>query len=215
MHTATCPDIYPLIYPKLYQLACSHRRCALVATSNFPCAHVAAAIPRNAAILDLSQKPLLENPQPGSRILVATKVLSERLIRLHRDPGSLRHINRRVFEELVAELFDGFGYSVELTARTRDGGRDVVALGRKDQIQTRYLIECKRPDPGNPVGVGLVRQLLGVVEDERATKGILVATTYFSPDARSFEKRNEWRLELKDYENVLSWMERYVRLKGQ
>ncbi len=114
----------------------------------------------------------------------------------------------------MAELFDGFGYSVELTARTRDGGRDIIAIGLKDQIHTKYLIECKRPDPGHPIGVGFVRQLLGVVEDERATKGLLVATTYFSSDARALEERNEWRLELKDYEQVLDWIAQCVQLKG-
>lgn len=133
---------------------------------------------------------------------------------LYRAPSQLQFIDRRQFEEVVAELFSGFGYSVELTAQTRDGGRDIVAVGRKDQIKTKYLIECKRPDPGNPVRVGVVRQLLGVVEDEKATKGLLVATTYFTRDARSLEARNEWRLELKDYNTLLDWIEHYVRLKG-
>ena len=64
---------------------------------------------RNAALLDLSLK---------------------------RDPSQLCEIDRRVFEELVAELFDGFGYAVELTARTRDGGRDMIAVGQKDLIST-------------------------------------------------------------------------------
>ena len=186
--------------------------------SNFPYAVLAGVqAHRNAAILDLDQKkPQLLEEQPDSRspILVATAALCERLLELHRDPQQLRRIERRQFEEVIAELFHGFGYSVELTARTRDGGRDIIALGRNDQIRTKYLIECKRPDPGNPVGVGLVRQLLGVVEDERATKGLLVATTYFSPDARAFEERNEWRLELKDYEHVVDWIAYYVQLKG-
>ena len=186
--------------------------------SNFPYAQLAALrADRGTAILDLSQKkPLLleQQPNPGSQILVATTVLAERLVELHRDPGQLRRIERRLFEEVVAELFHGFGYSIELTARTRDGGRDIIALGHNDQIRTKYLIECKRPDPGNAVGVGLVRQLLGVVEDEGATKGLLVATTYFSRDALAFEERNEWRLELKDYEHVVDWIARYVQIKG-
>jgi HJR/Mrr/RecB family endonuclease len=37
-------------------------------------------------------------------------------------------LNRRLFEEFVAELFHEFGYEVELTKRTRDGGRDVIAI---------------------------------------------------------------------------------------
>jgi HJR/Mrr/RecB family endonuclease len=140
--------------------------------------------------------------------------LARRLLDLHRQPEHLRTIDRRQFEELVAELFDGFGYAVELTAMTRDGGRDIVAVSARDQLRVKYLIECKRPDPGNHFGVGVVRQLLGVVEDERATKGIVVTTTYFSPEARALEMRNEWRLELKEHDQVIDWIGQYVASKG-
>src|SRR5258707_66081 len=95
-----------------------------VSQSNFPYAQLAGLQAyRNAALLDLSQrKPQLleQQPESGSLILVAATALSKRLIELHRDPEQLRRIERRLFEEVVAELFHGFGYSVELTARTRD-----------------------------------------------------------------------------------------------
>ncbi|MCI0565146.1 MAG: restriction endonuclease [Nitrososphaera sp.] len=184
--------------------------------SNFPYAQIAAAQAQRSAAILLSEKPKLLEEQPylGSPILLATTALCERLVHLHRDPKQLHSLNRRLFEELVAELFDGFGYSVELTAQTRDGGRDVIAIGNKDLVRTKFLIECKRPEPGTAIGVGFVRQLLGVVEDERATKGILVATTYFSPDAKAFQERNEWRLDLQDYDQIVDWISRYVQLKG-
>ena len=173
---------------------------------------------RRAAIFALlHERPQLlqEQPDPHSPIVVATSALGSRLTELYRDPKQLLVIDRRGFEEVVAEILSGLGYSVELTARTRDGGRDIVAIGLKDQIHAKYLVECKRPDPGNPVGVGIVRQLFGVVEDESATKGILVATTYFSADALAFEERNRWRLELKDYDRVLDWIGEYLRLKDR
>ena len=78
-------------------------------------------------------------------------------------------MNRRGFEELVAELFGGFGYEVELTKQTRDGGRDIVAI-KRGEVQVKYLIECKRPDPGGHVGVGPARELLGVLTDEKAQR---------------------------------------------
>lgn len=188
------------------------------ARSSFPYAQLAAAHSRrrNAALLFSNKPTLLEaEPEAGSSIVLATTTLSEGLIQLYRDPQALRQIDRRLFEELVAEIFEGFGYKVELTAKTKDGGRDVIAVGMPDHIQVKYLIECKRPDPGNAIGVGIVRQLLGVVEDERATKGILVATTYFSPDAKALEARNKWRLELKEYEQIVEWIARYIQLKGK
>lgn len=80
-------------------------------------------------------------------------------------------------------------------------------------IVSKYLIECKRPDPGNHIGVGVVRELMGVKHDERATKVIAVTTTYFSPDAHQFQKRNKWELELKEYEDITSWIKEYLKLK--
>lgn len=71
--------------------------------------------------------------------------------RLSRFKDDLRVIDRRQFEELIAELFVGFGYEVELTRRTRDGGKDIVAIKRRE-VNTKYLIECKRPAPGILLG---------------------------------------------------------------
>ena len=169
-----------------------------------------------AASLSRSKPTLLEEElDTTSRIVVATGAATERLAQIYGDPQQLLEIDRRRFEEVIAEIFHGFGYIVELTAQTRDGGRDIVALGTMDQIRTKYLIECKRPDPGNPVGVSFVRQLLGVVEDERATKGLLVATTRFTPDARALEQKNQWRLELKEFEQIMQWISLYLQLKSK
>ena len=191
----------------------------MVFRSKYPFAQLHAVRSRNVAILAalIAKKPKLlkEQPDADSPIVLATWSLTQKLIQLHNEPNTLRTLDRRLFEEIVAEIFDGFGYETELTAKTRDGGRDIIAVGNRQQIATKYLIECKRPDSGNPVGVGLVRQLLGVVEDEKATKGLLVSTTYFSPDAKAFEERNEWRLQLNDFEHITAWIAQYLEIKGE
>jgi hypothetical protein len=120
-------------------------------------------------------------------------------------PSEMKTMNRRLFEELVAELWDGFGYEVELTQRTRDGGKDIIAV-RHAHVSERFLIECKRPDPGNPIGVQTVRELFGVKTDDGATKAILATTSYFSPDAKQFFERHKWELEGKDYEGLVGWL---------
>jgi restriction endonuclease Mrr len=117
------------------------------------------------------------------------------------------------FEKFVAYLFEQLGWEVELTARTRDGGRDVIAV-RKSEIGLRMLIECKRYDPSRKIGVELVRSLLGVTVDERATKGILATTSTFTNDARGFLDRHIWQLEGRDYAGILDWVNR-VRSKAR
>jgi restriction system protein len=121
-------------------------------------------------------------------------------------------IGHRRFEELVAELFSGFGYDVELTAQTRDGGRDVIAIGGTE-VQSKYLIECKRPEPGGVVGIRPVRELYGVKEDEGATKAILATTAYFSYDAMLFFERHRWELEPRDFDGLMEWVTLYLNRK--
>jgi len=128
-------------------------------------------------------------------------------------PNELKQIDRRLFEELIAELFSGFGFEIELTKQTRDGGRDIVAI-KSSEVELKYLIECKRPNPENVVGIRPVRELYGVKQDEKATKAILATTTYFSPDALQFFERNKWELEPKDFEGINSWIADYLKIKS-
>ena len=155
------------------------------------------------------------SPRDGEQsILSIVSFVDERLIaELYRDPTQLRTIDRRLFEEVIAQLFHGFGYHVELTKRTRDGGKDIIAIGRRE-VQSKYLIECKRPDPGNPVAVTTVRELYGVKLDDLATKGIIVTTTFLTSDAREFIEKHRWELEGKEYDDIVAWLRRYQKKRG-
>lgn len=155
----------------------------------------------------------IDRPIAGSTILVVSEFVGKALIEhFHQHPQDLRRIDRRRFEELVAELFHGFGYDVELTSQTRDGGKDVVAIKRIDDISVKYLIECKRPDPGNIVPVCVVRELLGVRADEHATKAILVTTTRISAEAERLVERHKWELEAKVYVDIVRWLDDYIAM---
>jgi restriction endonuclease Mrr len=157
----------------------------------------------------------LSPPDAGQSIIQVASFVDRALIeRFAKYPDDVRLIDRRRFEELVAELFAGFGYETELTQRTRDGGKDIIAIRRRE-VDLRFLIECKRPDPGNPVGVRPVRELLGVKVDDGATKAILATTTYFTPDAKLFSERHRWELELKDFEAVKAWIAQYLCSRGR
>lgn len=163
---------------------------------------------------DFSAKFELDD-QAGSNSIIQIATLFDRALieRLHQYPDDLRVIDRRRFEQLIAELFAGFGYEVELTQRTRDGGKDIIAI-KRCEIDLRFLIECKRPDPGNPVSVSTVRELYGVKVDDGASKAILATTTYFSPDAKRFSEKHRWELELKDFKAIKGWIAKYLGVNG-
>lgn len=93
------------------------------------------------------------------------------------------------FEHLTAALFESMKYKVSVTQSSYDEGIDVNAekqeLGQKEKV----VIQCKRYTK-QTIGIGEVRNLLGVVHDKKATKGILISTSKFSMEARKFEKKN-------------------------
>lgn len=129
-------------------------------------------------------------------------------------PEILRHISPRAFEELMAEIFSTFGYIVELTAPSKDGGKDIIAVRADHGIISKLLVECKRYVPPNKVGVGLVRQLYAVKQIEHASKALLVTTSYFTREARELEKQYLYELELKDFEAVTEWVKEHSKFKS-
>jgi hypothetical protein len=137
---------------------------------------------------------------------VIASISDELIVTLGRRPELLYQLSPRAFEELMAEVFASLGYTVQLTAQTRDGGKDLIAVASLHGIEMRLLVECKRYARDRKVDVGLVRQLYGVKQMERATKAILATTSYFSPDARSVERQFIHELELKDYDAVVRWI---------
>ena len=115
-----------------------------------------------------------------------------------------------LFEKLVADVCAELGWTVELTAPSNDGGRDIIAI-QHGPTYAKYLIECKFWQ--RRVGVQIVRALHGVLEDEGATKAILVTTQGVTGPARDYVERHRWRLEVRDLEGLLRWLEDAQRVQ--
>ena len=113
-------------------------------------------------------------PRGGFVARVDVEEINDELFRYFAThPERMRDMPPRKFEEFVAELFKAKGYDVELTPKTKDGGFDIRAFSRSDTGSLLTLIECKRYAEQQKVQVGIVRELYGVVDDQRATCGII------------------------------------------
>ncbi len=133
-------------------------------------------------------------------------VSNEFLLKLHNDPKLLYDVSPRLFEEIVAELLHRLKYTITLTPSSKDGGKDIYAA-KHDHLGTfLYVVECKKYAPDHPVGVGLVRQLNGVVQAEQATAGILATTSFFTRGAKEFQQNIAFQLSLKDYFGIQGWL---------
>jgi len=98
------------------------------------------------------------------------------------------------------------GYKVDLTKATRDGGKDLIIANHSDIGNFIFYVECKKYSPTIPVGVNLVRELAGTVLADRVTAGIMVTSSYFSPDAINYSTQVKHQLSLIDYLKLKDWI---------
>jgi restriction system protein len=125
------------------------------------------------------------------------------------------------FERLIIDLLVRMGYGGGRTemgralGRTGDGGVDGVI--KEDELGLDVLyVQAKRLDPNNGVPLCEVRDFVGGLEGHRATKGVLVTTSYFPSTAYDFIARVSKRVVLIDGEELAKLMIRHrvgVRVK--
>lgn len=113
------------------------------------------------------------------------------------------------FEHLLREIFEKEfslnGGEVKVTQASRDGGVDAVAFDPDPIRGGKIVIQAKRYT--NTVGVSAVRDLYGTVLNEGATKGILVTTSDYGPDAYEFSKNKP--ITLMNGANLLYLLEKF------
>jgi len=148
-----------------------------------------------------------------SNLIEVGHSINEKLISLlANNPRKLYELSPQAFEELIAYLFDGFGYDVELTASTRDGGKDIIAICNRPS-KRKYLIECKKYSKSNKVGIDVVQRLHGVINGDGASNGIIATTSTFTKPALDYMSKEhiEYRLNGHDFKGIQDWLNLYER----
>ena len=122
-------------------------------------------------------------------------------------------LSPKEFEELIAVLFSRFGFEVECTQQTHDGGKDIIAI-KNDIVRLKYLIECKRYTPPKPIGIDVVQRLHGVTVAAGANKGIIATTTRITQPATNYMTETApWLLEARDFEGIVDWLSLYQKFQ--
>ena len=113
------------------------------------------------------------------------------------------------FEHLVREVFGrefaSRGGEVKITQSSSDGGVDAVAFDPDPISGGKIVIQAKRYT--KTVGVSAVRDLYGTTLNEGASKGILVTTADYGPDAYKFAADKP--ISLLNGANLLFLLERH------
>jgi restriction system protein len=107
----------------------------------------------------------------------------------------------KFFESLVVGLLVAMGYggsrrdAGRAIGQSGDGGIDGIIKEDKLGLDIVY-IQAKRWS--NTVGRPIVQAFAGSLDGQRARKGIMITTSYFSPDARDYVGRIEKKIVLID-----------------
>ena len=125
------------------------------------------------------------------------------------DSTNLAAMDWQDFENLIREVFEKEftqgGGEVRVTQASRDGGVDAIAFDPDPIRGGKLVIQAKRYT--NTVGLSAVRDLYGTVVNEGATKGILVTTSVYGPDAYEFAKGKP--LSLLNGSNLLHLLQKH------
>ncbi|MFC1792727.1 restriction endonuclease [Planctomycetota bacterium] len=141
--------------------------------------------------------------------IALTDITSELKRYFHQHPERLYDLSPRKFEELIASILEDLGFDVHLTQATRDGGTDIIAYIRNAVCEFLTLVECKKYAADRKVGVGIIREVTGVHHLKRATKSLVVTTSFFTKNAIEEAKAIEHQIDLKNYEDIKQWLKEY------
>jgi restriction system protein len=153
---------------------------------------------------------LIEPGQPtdeGVLIAAVTPAWRRFLKLLADDPQAFMQLDSRQMEELIAGGYEQDGWTVTLTPRSGDGGKDVIAV-RHDVGAIRVLDQVKRYGPGLLVNADEVRAMWGVLSrDHLASKAVISTSSSFAPGVfDEFKDSMPTRLELRNGEQVREWL---------
>ncbi|MFT6900761.1 MAG: hypothetical protein ACJAXS_000941 [Colwellia sp.] len=108
------------------------------------------------------------------------------------------------FEELVGAIFREHGWTVELTKKVADGGKDLIML--HNNTGEKAIVECKRYS--NKISVDKVDRLIGVQLIDDVQKAFFVTTSsYTKPAAKRASslglRKYGFEIDLKDGDDIL------------
>ena len=154
----------------------------------------------------LPVRPILEFDMVDPRFIQESDVLGT----IDQRPN-LMELSPKEFEGLISNLFEKMGLDTRQTQATRDGGVDCVAYDPRPIFGGKVIIQAKRYK--NTVGVSAVRDLFGTMQNEGASKGVLVTTSGYGRS--SFEFAEGKPLELLSGSHLLYLLAEHAGIEAR
>ena len=92
---------------------------------------------------------------------------------------------------------------------TKDGGVDVVAVKDLEAVGSfKTLWQAKKKGLNNRVGLSVIRELADTRNEMKASKGIIVTSTYLTRGALARVQRDKYILGKVDRDDLNGWIRR-------
>ena len=167
--------------------------------------HLSAGVSKSPSEL-VPVRPVLEFSMVDPRFVAESDALSE----LDQRPN-LMDLSPTEFEALIQNLFTTMGLEARQTRPSRDGGVDCVAWDPRPIFGGKVVIQAKRYK--NTVGVSAVRDLFGTLQNEGASKGILVTTSGYGQASYDFAQNKP--IGLLDGANLLYLLSEHAGIEAK
>lgn len=103
--------------------------------------------------------------------------------------------------KLYEDIYSEKGYIIEVTKPSKDGGVDIFMINVNDKSK-KYIIQIKRYK--NPIEVSYLRELNGIIEDNKASNAVFVTTSRYTRGCVEFVEDKP--IELIDGDMLVSML---------
>lgn len=154
----------------------------------------------------------LENRDPESPVTKILKECTQLIIKaILNDPATLDDLEWRDLERMVAELFRGLGFEVELTPPAKDGGKDLILELKKNDKNLSYIVEIKHWRSRQKVGKTSINEFIKIIAKEKRAGGLFLSTYGVSSSAvESLTIVERKKVKFADKEKIVSLCETYL-----
>lgn len=161
-----------------------------------------------------AEEPETEDSKLTTRIRTAISEVSSLLAyEIAKNPKALDEIEWRDLERVIAGVFTGLGFEVELTPGSKDGGKDIIV--KLPRILRCYYIEIKHWRSGARPGAREVDDFIHVLAHDRPYGGLFLSSSGFAKSAiESFDTVDRSRVAAGDSVKIQDMCQKYARSKG-
>lgn len=103
--------------------------------------------------------------------------------------ATLQRLPWRRFESLIETLYSQVGFRIRTQPHGHDGGLHIWLYSRHQAGPPVSVVRCEHGRPA-PVGVGMLRELSGVMYAQGARRGHYVSSAGYTSEARDYAKRH-------------------------